>query len=434
MDAGTILSKLRRGDAPGNAELAWMTQGLASGAVTDAQAGAFAMGVCLRGLTPTGRVALTRAMRDSGRVLEWDLPGPVLDKHSTGGIGDCVSLLLAPALAECGAYVPMIAGRGLGHTGGTIDKLEAVPGVDPELSVERLQEITVALGCAIAAASPELAPADRRLYAVRDVTGTVASLDLITASILSKKLAAGIGGLMLDVKTGSGAFMKTAGEARELAQTLVETARGAGCRARALVTDMDQPLIPAAGNALEIAVVMEALADAQAHPNLHRLTCTLGGEALVLGGLAKDAQAGAQRIDGALRSGHAMERLGAMLAALGGPSDFVEHWPDRLAAAPVSRAVTAPEAGHVSAIDGEMLGMAVVALGGGRRRPDDRVKPAVGLARIVPLGARVERGDPLAVVHAADEEAAEGVSGAVRMAFTIGPEIHPEPLIREIVG
>jgi thymidine phosphorylase len=434
MDARSILARLRRGENPTSDELAWFARGLASGAVSNAQAGAFAMGVCLRGLSESGRIALTKAMRDSGSVLAWDLPGPVLDKHSTGGIGDCVSLMLAPALAACGAHVPMISGRGLGHTGGTLDKLEAIPGVDVEVPVERLREITAKVGCAIVAASADLAPADRRLYAVRDVSGTVESLDLITASILSKKLAAGLQGLVLDVKAGSGAFMKTHEEARALARALVETARGAGCPTQALITDMDEPLVPAAGNALEVGVVMEALTGVAPHPRLWELTCALGGTALALGGLADSPSDGADRIEAALLSGRAAEKFGAMVKALGGPSDFVEHWRDRLPAATVQRVVVAPDYGHVEAIDGETLGLAVVALGGGRRVESDRVDPAVGLSGIAPLGQQVAQGDPLATIHAAREADADAVADAVRMAFTLGPVVPRGPLILERIS
>ncbi len=291
-DARAINATLRDGGRPTPEELDWFARGLASGAVTDAQAGAFAMAVCLRGLGEAGRVALTRAMRDSGQVLSWDLPGPVLDKHSTGGIGDCVSLLLAPALAACGAYVPMISGRGLGHTGGTLDKLEAIPGFRTGLSEDQLRDQLHQARCAIVSASDRIAPADRRLYAIRDVTGTVESIDLITASILSKKLAAGLEGLVLDVKVGSGAFMKTMGEAEALARALVSTAQGAGCMTSALITDMSQPLATAAGNALEVIEVMETLTGTSVNAALWDLTAALGGEALALGGLAADPRMG----------------------------------------------------------------------------------------------------------------------------------------------
>ena len=428
MDARTIIAKIRDEIPASPAEIEWFARGIASGQVSDAQAGAFAMAVLLNGMVPEERVALTRAMRDSGQVLKWDLPGPVLDKHSTGGIGDCVSLVLAPALAVCGAYVPMISGRGLGHTGGTLDKLEAIPGYTTGVSVDRLQAITAQLGCAIVGASADIAPADKRLYGIRDISGTVESIDLITASILSKKLAAGLEGLVLDVKVGSGAFMKDMEDAEDLAEALVETAQGAGCMTTALITDMSQPLVANAGNALEVITVMETLTGSRVTPALYDLTCALGGEALALGGLVADAGEGAKRIARSLDSGAAAERFGEMVAELGGPVDFIERWRDRLPAAPLMRPVYADKAGIVQAIDGHDLGMAVVGLGGGRLQQDDKVNPAVGLSQLLPLGAEVAADTPLAIIHAENPAGADAVEGLLRGAYTIGgkaPTIPP---------
>lgn len=427
MDARVIIAKLRDEEHLSPAEITWFAKGIASGAVSDAQAGAFAMAVLLNGLVPEERVALTKAMRDSGQVLKWDLPGPVLDKHSTGGIGDCVSLLLAPALAVCGAYVPMISGRGLGHTGGTLDKLESIPGYTTDVSVERLQALTAQIGCAIVGASADIAPADKRLYAIRDISGTVESVDLITASILSKKLAAGLEGLVLDVKLGSGAFMKDMEDAEDLAEALVETAQGAGCMTTALITDMSQPLVANAGNALEVITVMETLTGRNVTPALWDLTCALGGEALALGGLAADAGEGAQKIERTLESGAAAERFGEMVAELGGPVDFVERWPDRLPAAPVLRPVFAGADGTVQAIDGQALGMAVVGLGGGRRQQSDKLNLSVGLSGLVALGQRVTPDQPLAMVHAASEADAEAAAAAVRGAYRLGERMPTVP-------
>ena len=435
MDARTIIARVRDRAVPSAEELRWFASGLADGTVTDAQAGAFAMAVLLNGLGEEGRVALTRAMRDSGRVLEWDLPGPVVDKHSTGGIGDCVSLLLAPALAVCGAYVPMISGRGLGHTGGTLDKLEAIPGFRTGLSEAALRDQVAGIGCAIVAASADLAPADRRLYAIRDISGTVESIDLITASILSKKLAAGLEALVLDVKCGSGAFMKTPDRAEALARALVQAAQGAGCMTTALITDMDQPLATAAGNALEVAEVMETLTGTSVNTALWDLTCALGGEALALGGLAADAEDGAGRIAQALESGAAAERFGRMVAAQGGPADFVDRWPDRLPAAPVTREVRALDDGWIVRIDGAALGDAVVHLGGGRLREGDRVNPSVGLSDLIGLGEEIGAGVPLAIVHAASEAAADSAVETVRAAYVVGSS-PPEdgPLVRQRIA
>ena len=427
MDARSIIVKLRDGTVPSADEVQWFAHGLASGAVSDAQAGAFAMAVLLKGLGEAGRVALTRAMRDSGHVLAWDMPGPVLDKHSTGGIGDCVSLLLAPALAACGAYVPMISGRGLGHTGGTLDKLESIPGFKTGLTEDQLRRQLREVRCAIVSASVEIAPADRRLYAVRDVTGTVESIDLITASILSKKLAAGLEALVLDVKCGSGAFMKTLADAEALARSLVSTAQGAGCMTSALITDMSQPLATAAGNALEVIEVMETLTGTAVNAALWDITMALGGEALALGGLAADPADGAGRIEQALESGAAAEWFGRMVAAQGGPADFVERWPDRLPAAKVIREVPSPGAGFVQTIDGQMLGLAVVGLGGGRQREGDKINPSVGLSELAGIGEDIGAGEPLCMVHAPTEALADQAIAAVQAAYVMGATAPADP-------
>ncbi|MBE1285008.1 MAG: thymidine phosphorylase [Rhodobacteraceae bacterium] len=431
MDARSIIAALRHNEDISDADLRWFAEGLADGGVSDAQAGAFAMAVCLNGLDAAGRRALTLAMRDSGDVLTWDLPGPVIDKHSTGGVGDCVSLLLAPALAECGAYVPMISGRGLGHTGGTLDKMESISGVTTQVSEARLARIVGEVGCAIVGASGQIAPADKRLYAVRDVTATVESLDLITASILSKKLAAGLQALVLDVKVGTGAFMKTANEAKDLARSLVDTANAAGCKCSALITDMNQPLAASLGNALEVDAVLRALTGQDAGP-LIDVTIALGGQVLLDGGLADSLEAGEKQIRAVLSDGRAAERFGKMIYAVGGPLGFVQDWRRFLPEASVIREVTARDTGHVTAIDGESLGLAVVHLGGGRLVESDVVDPAVGLSDVVRLGEKVQKGQPLAVIHAAREDAAQVTEQAVRAAITLGDvPAAPLPLVHE---
>ena len=371
MDARAIIAKIRRKDTPGDAELTWFTNGLATGLVSDAQAGAFAMAVCLNGLSDAGRIALTKGMRDSGKVMKWDFDGPVLDKHSTGGVGDPVSLILAPALAACGVFVPMISGRGLGHTGGTLDKLEAILGVSTDVSAVKLKQILRKTGCAIVGATGAIAPADKRLYAIRDVTGTVESVDLITASILSKKLAAGLQGLVLDVKVGSGAFMKSEAEAVALARALVDVANGAGCPTAALITDMDEPLAPALGNAVEVGVCMEVLSGNRlAAPRLHDLTVALGARLLALHGEAESAAE--KKLKNAISSGRAMTHFSEMIALMGGPPNMADDWRTHLPKARVIGDVAAPEAGYISAIDGEALGLVVVGLGGGRHREGAR--------------------------------------------------------------
>ncbi|WP_289150866.1 thymidine phosphorylase [uncultured Salipiger sp.] len=429
MDARDVIAALRRGEEPATDGIRWFATGLADGSVSAAQAGAFAMGVCLRGLSEENRVALTLAMRDSGHVLRWDLDGPVLDKHSTGGVGDCVSLVLAPALAACGAYVPMISGRGLGHTGGTLDKLDAIPGYAVAPDEAKFRRVVKEAGCAIVSASAEIAPADRRLYAVRDVTATVESLDLITSSILSKKLAAGLEGLVLDVKVGSGAFMKTDAEARALAGALVSTANAAGCPTTAFVTDMNQPIAAALGNALEVDAAMRVLTGREEGP-LHELTLALGTPLLEGAGI-RDAEA---RLREALTSGAAAEHMGRMICGLGGPHNFVEDWGRYLPEATVIREIPAPEAGHVAAIDGEALGLAVVHMGGGRTVETDMIDPAVGLSDVVRLGQRVEKGEPLARVHAAREDQAEAAAQVVTRAIALGAPAVAGPLIRERIG
>ncbi|MFQ6549704.1 thymidine phosphorylase [Aestuariibius sp. 2305UL40-4] len=426
MDARTILARLRDGQPLSGDDLIGFAKGLADGSVSDAQAGAFAMAVRLNGLGEAGRVALTRGMTESGDVLKWDLPGPALDKHSTGGIGDCVSLILAPALAACGAYVPMISGRGLGHTGGTLDKLEAIPGVDTNVGEAAFRQMTKDTGCAIVSASARIAPADKRLYAIRDVTASVESIDLITASILSKKLAAGLDALVLDVKAGSGAFMTDLDDAKALAQALVTTANGAGLPTTALVTDMNAPLVPSMGNALEVAEVMQILTGTAKDTRIETLTAILSGHLLAQAKLAKTPEDGAERIRDAIASGAAADRFDQMIAALGGPKDFAKTWQNVLPEAPVILEVPAPASGHIAAFDGRALGEAVVHLGGGRLVESDRVDPAVGLTGILPLGAQITKGDPLARIHAADEAAAEEAARTVTAAITIG-EAPPQP-------
>ena len=285
-----IIRKKRDGGTLTTEEIGFIVRGLTDGSVTEGQVAAFAMAVFFQGMEVAERIALTLAMRDSGEVLDWPgLDGPVLDKHSTGGVGDNVSLMLAPALAACGAFVPMISGRGLGHTGGTLDKLDSIPGYRTRPDAGTFRRVTRAVGCAIIGQTADIAPADKRFYAIRDVTATVESIDLITASILSKKLAAGLDALVLDVKCGSGAFMATQGDARALAESLVQVANGAGCRTSALITDMNQPLASAAGNALEVANAANFLTGDAIDPRLWQVTVAQGGELLMLGGLAATA-------------------------------------------------------------------------------------------------------------------------------------------------
>jgi len=403
------------------AEIASFIAGLMDGRVTEGQAAAFAMAVFFQKLSLPERVALTEALMRSGTVLEWDLPGPVLDKHSTGGVGDAVSLALAPMVAACGGYVPMITGRGLGHTGGTLDKLASIPGYDVRPDLDRFRRVTKDIGCCVIGQTPDLAPADARLYAIRDVTGTVESLDLITASILSKKLAAGLDGLVMDVKVGSGAFMEDLDAARRLGEAIVGVAGGAGLRTVALVTDMDSPLASAAGNAVEIVYTLDYLAGRARESAFHTITLELGAEMLMLGGLAADLPAARARLTAALDSGRALEIFARMVTALGGPADLAEH-PDRhLPRADIVRAVTAPESGVVTRVATREIGLAVIGLGGGRTRPQDEIDPAVGFTDLARAGGAVGPDHPLGVVHARSEAAADAAEAALRAAYGIGP-------------
>jgi len=416
-----VIATKRDGGALNDAQICHFVTGLVDGSWSDSQAAALAMAILLRGMGRDETVALTAAMTGSGERLQWagaGFNGPILDKHSTGGVGDKVSLMLAPIVAACGGVVPMISGRGLGHTGGTLDKLEALPGYHVDPTRERLLATLRACGCAIVGASADLAPADRRLYAIRDVTATVESVPLITASILSKKLAAGLQGLVLDVKCGSGAFTPTLDTARTLAQSLVDVAAGAGLPARALITDMSQVLGTTAGNALELQETLDYLRGSAREPRLHAVTLALAAEMLHLGGLVASVDEGRQRAEAALAGGAAAERFAQMVAALGGPADV---WRDAgLPAAPVQRDVPASRAGVLAAADVRALGLAVVALGGGRQRPGQRIDPRVGLSHLLALGTAVTAGAALARVHAADEDAARIAVAAVQAAFEIG--------------
>ncbi|PLX37985.1 MAG: thymidine phosphorylase [Hyphomicrobiales bacterium] len=431
-----IIRRKREGEVLSAEEISFLIEGLTAGAVSEGQAAAFAMAVFFRGLTTEERVALTLAMRDSGTVLDWsDLPGPALDKHSTGGVGDNVSLMLAPALAACGAYVPMISGRGLGHTGGTLDKLDSIPGYVSQPDLALFRSALMEAGCAIIGQTVDLAPADRRLYAIRDVTATVESIDLITASILSKKLAAGLDALVLDVKAGSGAFMASVDDARDLAKSLVAVANGAGLKTTALLTDMNEPLASGAGNALEIVNAIDFLTGKMADLRLWQVTVALGGELLATAGLAEDAAAGERRIADAFTSGAAAERFAKMVVALGGPVDLIERPQAYLAAAPVVRAIHPERSGFVSSIDTRAVGVAVVELGGGRTRPQDAVDHRVGFTVLAGLGAAVGPDAPLAVVHAANDSDADRAAKRLRAAYiSVSEKMAPGGAIIERIG
>ncbi|MBC6717767.1 thymidine phosphorylase [Aurantimonas sp. DM33-3] len=395
--------------------------GFDDGSVTEGQVAAFAMAVFFRGMARNETVALTEAMRDSGDVLDWSgLDRPIVDKHSTGGIGDNVSLMLAPIVAACGAAVPMISGRGLGHTGGTLDKMESIPGYSVTPDNATFRRTVREVGCAIIGQTGQLAPADKRFYGVRDVTATVESIPLITASILSKKLAGGLEGLVLDVKCGSGAFMASEADSRALATSLVDVANGAGLKTTALMTRMDQALASAAGNAVEVRNAVHFLTGEHRDAALEEVTLALAAEMLVLAGLAPDLVAGEAKARTALDDGRAAEIFGRMVAALGGPVDFVARMDAYLPKAPVVRPIAATGPGTVTAVDARQLGLCVVGLGGGRTRPQDAVDHSVGLTELAAIGTVLGDGDPIAMVHARDEAAAEAAAAAVRAAYSFG--------------
>jgi thymidine phosphorylase len=429
-----VILKKRNGETLAADDIAQFIAGFAKGSVSHAQAAAFAMAVYFQDMTMPERVALTVAMRDSGTVLDWsDLDGPVADKHSTGGVGDNVSLMLAPILAAIGIYVPMISGRGLGHTGGTLDKFDAIPGYQTGPDNALFRQVVRQAGCAIIGQTADLAPADKTLYAIRDVTGTVESISLITASILSKKLAAGLGALILDVKTGSGAFMPTLEKSRDLAKSLVEVANGAGLKTGALITDMNEPLASAAGNGLEVRNAVDFLTGAHQDWRVREVTLSLCAELVFMTGKATTRDAGRMLAVAALDSGRATERFSTMVHALGGPGDFVERVDAYLAPAPIVRDVFATGQGTVAAIDTRGVGMAVVALGGGRATPTDTIDHTVGFDHLRGIGAQVDGQTPIARIHARDEASAADAEARLKAAYRLGDAGPAFPLIADTI-
>lgn len=401
-------------------EIALIVQGLADGGIVDAQVGAFAMAVCLNGMDDAETVALTQAMSRSGKQLCWrHLPGPALDKHSTGGIGDKVSLVLAPLLAAAGAYCPMVSGRGLGHTGGTLDKLESYRGYDTRPPLDRFVATVGEVGCAIIGQTEDLAPADRRLYAIRDVTATVESRPLIVASILSKKLAVGSAGLVIDVKAGNGAFMRSLDDARALGLSIASVANAAGLPTIAVITDMNQCLGRTVGNALEIGEAVSVLRGEKHDARLREVVLTLGAELMVSARLEQGAIQARRRLEQHLADGSAAERFARMIAALGGPSNALEAAALAHAVTPCASPIEADRSGYISAIDTRSLGLAVIALGGGRTKPEQAIDHAVGLAEVRGIGEAIERGDALAIVHGRDNSATLVMASQLAKAFTI---------------
>jgi thymidine phosphorylase len=423
-----VIRRKRNGEDLSRDVVKEFIEGLTTGTVSEGQVAAFAMAVYFKGMTREEAVGLTLAMRDSGTILSWDLPGPVVDKHSSGGVGDNVSLMLAPMLAACGFYVPMISGRGLGHTGGTLDKLDSIPGYLSQPGLDLFRKVTRSAGCAIIGQTADLAPADKRLYAIRDVTATVESVPLITASILSKKLAAGLDHLVLDVKCGSGAFMATIEEAHELAESLVAVANGAGLHTTALITDMDEPLASCAGNAIEVENAVAFLTNSKQDKRLKDVVMALGVELLESARLAAPGEA-QDKLETTLSSGKAAEHFDRMVADLGGPINFCATSQKHLRKASITREVYSNGGGVVHSIDTRFLGMAVIEMGGGRRVASDTIDHAVGLTQLMGKGDKVDTQTPLALVHGNDEHSVEKAAKLVHAAYRIGQRTMRGPSI-----
>ncbi|MCK8064304.1 MULTISPECIES: thymidine phosphorylase [Vibrio] len=425
-----IIRKKRDGEVLTADEINFFIQGVANNTVSEGQIAAFAMTIFFNEMTMDERIALTCAMRDSGMVIDWshmNFGGPIVDKHSTGGVGDVTSLMLGPMVAACGGFVPMISGRGLGHTGGTLDKLESIPGYNITPSNDVFGQVTKDAGVAIIGQTGDLAPADKRVYATRDITATVDNISLITASILSKKLAAGLESLVMDVKVGSGAFMPTYEASEELAKSIVAVANGAGTKTTAILTDMNQVLASSAGNAVEVREAVRFLTDEYRNPRLLEVTMASCAEMLVLGKLAENTEDARAKLMEALDNGKAAACFGKMVAGLGGPADFVENYDNYLEKAEIIKPVYATETGIVSAMDTRAIGMAVVAMGGGRRVATDEIDYAVGFDEFIRLGEVADSDKPLAVIHARSEEQWEEAAKALRSAIKVGGEYTPTP-------
>ena len=418
-----IIRRKRNGEALTQAEIEFFVNGIADNSISEGQIAAFAMATYFKDMNMEESIAITSAMRDSGDVLNWDdmqLDGPIVDKHSTGGVGDVLSLMLGPMVAACGGYVPMISGRGLGHTGGTLDKLDAIPGYQTTVDNTLFRKVVKDCGVAIVGQSANLAPADKRFYGVRDITATVESIPLITASILSKKLAAGLGALVMDVKAGSGAFMPTYEQSVALAKSIVAVANGAGCKTSALITDMNQVLASSAGNAVEVREAVRFLTGEYRNPRLFAVTMALCIEMLVSADLASDADDARSKLQAVLDNGKAADIFGRMVAGLGGPSDFVENYAQHLEQTEIIRPVFAKHAGYLQQMDARGFGMAVVAMGGGRRVATDQIDYAVGLSDIAALGQYLDNETPVAMVHARSDAQFSAAEAEILQSITVG--------------
>ena len=414
-------------------EIDFFIKGVTDWSVSESQIASFAMAIYLCGMSIEETVELTRAMTYSGEVMNWadkDLNGPVLGKNSTGGVGDSVSLILVPLLAACGVYVPMISGRSLGHTGGTLDKLNSIPGYTVVPSLEQFYNVTREVGCAIIGQTSDLALADKRFYSVRDVTATIESIPLIASSILSKMLAAGIDGLIMDLKCGNGAFMSNPDDAETLAKNMVAVATGAGLPACAVISDMNEVLGTTVGNALEVEEAVAYLKGEKRNPRLGEIVMKLGCESLLLKGLAGTREEAVTKLQEALDSGKAAEKFAKMVAALGGPSDLIEAPEKHLPQAPIRRPVFSDESGYVTAMDAHGIGETVIILGGQRKTPDQSVDFSVGFSDFVQVGDKIGADKPIAVIHANSEETFAEAEKLLRSTIRVGDT---EPVKRPVV-
>ena len=439
MLAQEIIRKKRDKQTLTKEEIAFFVKGITDNTISEGQISAFAMAVFFNGMNMDERIALTLGMMNSGTVLSWqnmNLPGPVLDKHSTGGVGDKVSLILGPMIAACGGFVPMISGRGLGHTGGTLDKFESIPGYSVSPDDAKFRSVVKKVGCAIIGQTENLAPADKRFYGIRDVTATVESIDLITASILSKKLAAGLDGLVMDVKFGNGAFADNLPMAQELAQSIVDVSNGAGVKTSALITDMNQVLGWNIGNGVEVQETVDYFLDAnKREPRLHEVVINLCGEMLKVGGLANTLEQGKEKAQASLDDGSAVEVFAKMVEALGGPADFVENSQKYLEQAPIKLVVFADSSGYIESMNTREIGVAVIQLGGGRRVASDSVDHAVGITNFMGLGNEVSANQPIATVLARTKDAAKQAEKIIKQAVYISenkPNLNATAIIEHI--
>ena len=425
-----IIRKKRDGHSLSAEEIQFYIEGIANGSVNESHIAAFSMAVLFNGMNVEESFHLTNHMVKSGDTLNWeDLNGPVIDKHSTGGVGDKVSLMLAPIVAACGIYNPMISGRGLGHTGGTLDKLESIPGYNTTPDNDQFRNVVKNVGCAIIGQTANLAPADKIIYGVRDVTATVESVSLITASILSKKLAAGLDGLIMDIKTGNGAFADQLDFARDLGESIIGVANKFGMKTTALITDMNQPLGTTVGNALEVMEVINYLKGTKRDQRLHEVVLSLAVEMLQVAGLSDSKEHAIQKITDVLDNGQAAETFQKMVSELGGPKNILD---ETLTTANVVKPVPAPHSGTITHIETREVGLAVVELGGGRKKASDTIDHTVGFTDVLGLGEKVDKGQPLAIVHAKNEDDANHIIALIQKAYRINDSnVEPSPTIIE---